>query len=100
MSTKTACVDYIGRHYLGTVAAHQVTDRFTVAFTGLANLGDPSIAITPVANYDFGQNTRIGLGALTSFGAAPQFFITSPPQIDSEFGLYGDFVYGRISMYF
>ncbi len=91
---------YIGRHYLGAVAAYQATDRFTVALTGLANLGDPSIAVTPAANYDFGQNTRISLGALTSFGAAPQFSTTSPPQLDSEFGLYGDFVYTRVSVYF
>ena len=91
---------YIGRHYLGAVAAHQATDRFTVALTGLANLCDPSIAIMPAANYDLGQSTRISLGALTSFGAAPLFSTTSLPQIDSEFGLYGDFVYTRVSVYF
>lgn len=91
---------YIGRHYLGAVAAHQATDRLTLALTGLANLGDPSLAVTPVGSYDFGQNTRVSIGALTSFGTAPVFSAVAIPQLDSEFGLYGDFVYTQVSVYF
>ena len=91
---------YIGRHYLGGFATYQATDRLTFSLSNLTNLQDPSVAFTPSATYDFGQNTRISAGALLSFGAAPQFSGASPPQIESEFGLYGDFVYTRISVYF
>ncbi len=90
---------YLGRHMLGTAAAYRPSDRLTLSVSSLVNMGDPSVALTPNATYDFGQNTRVSVGGLFSLGAVPQF-LGPVPQLESEFGTYGDFAYTQVSVYF
>ncbi len=90
---------YLGRHMFGALASYRPSDRLTLSGSSLVNIGDPSIALTPAATYDFGQNTRVSIGGLFSLGAAPQF-LGPVPQLESEFGTYGDFAYTQVSVYF
>ena len=90
---------YLGRHMLGAAVSYQASDRLTVSAYNLMNLGDPSIAVAPSAVYDFGQNIRGSIGGLFSIGTPPQF-LGPVPQLESEFGTYGNFVYTQVSLYF
>jgi len=93
---------YLGRHYLGALAAYAATDRLALSTSTLVNLRDPSAAILPDATYDLGQAVRISVGGLFSLGAAPrpaQRFPV-PLELPTEFGAYGDMAYARVSFYF
>ena len=90
---------YLGRHMLGTAASYRPSDRLTLSASSLVNMGDPSVALTPNATYDFGQNTRVSVGGLFSLGTVPQF-LGPVPQLKSEFGTCGDFLYTQVSVYF
>ena len=90
---------YLGRHYLGGAASYTPDEaaRLTFALSALWNLGDGSTMLTPIASYDFGQNTIVSVGSLQSFGRTP---VVSPPELRSEFGTYGDLWFTRVSVYF
>ncbi len=90
---------YLGRHYLGGLAAWTPgNDRLSLSVTALANLGDPSAALTPLLTYDLGQETRVSAGAMVTFGTSP---IPGPvPAFRSEYGTYGKLFFTRISVYF
>lgn len=92
---------YLGRHYLGGTVrwSPDEENRVALALTSLANLGDGSLALTPLLAYDFGQATRVSLGGLLSVGDTPRFE-THPPTLGSEFGTYGSLVYLGISVFF
>jgi hypothetical protein len=90
---------FLGRHNLGGLASWTPgNDRLSLALSALWNLQDPSAAFVPNLTYDFGQNTRLSAGALLSFGDTPLF--EPEPQLRSEFGTYGDFVFTTLSVYF
>ena len=90
---------FLGRNNLGAVVSWTPgNDRLSLSMSGLMNLQDPSAAFVPNLTYDFGQNTRLSLGALASFGDTPLF--VPEPTLRSEFGTYGDFVYTMFSVYF
>jgi hypothetical protein len=90
---------FLGRHNLGGTAAWTPgNDRLSLSLTGLLNLQDPSSALVPNLTYDLGQATRFSLGSLLSFGDTPLF--DPEPELRSEFGTYGDFVYTMLSIYF
>ena len=90
---------FLGRHNLGGSATWTPgNDRLSLSLTGLMNLQDPSGALVPNLRYDFGQTTRVSVGALTSFGETPTF--QPQPELESEFGAYGDFLYTILSVYF
>ncbi|NIP81487.1 MAG: hypothetical protein GWM90_20630, partial [Gemmatimonadetes bacterium] len=91
---------YVGRHYLGGLVSWSPDEenRLTLALNALANLGDGSLAFTPILGYDIGQATRVSAGALISFGDTPAF--EPVPTLPSEFGAYGDLVFTRLSVYF
>ncbi|MFH1763963.1 MAG: hypothetical protein ABIF09_07220 [Gemmatimonadota bacterium] len=90
---------FLGRHNLGGLASWTPgNDRLSIALSALLNLQDPSGAFVPNLTYDFGQNTRLSAGALLSFGDTPVF--DPEPQLRSEFGAYGDFVFTMLSVYF
>ena len=91
---------YIGRHYLGGLVSWSPDreNRLTLALNALANLDDPSFALTPVARYDVGQATRFAIGGLLSVGEHPSFAPT--PTFPSEFGAYGTLGYTQLSIYF
>jgi hypothetical protein len=90
---------FLGRHNLGGVATWAPgNDRISLTLSGLLNLQDPSGTLGPNLTYDIGQNTRFSIGALASFGETPLF--DPDPELRSEFGTYGDFVYSMLSIYF
>jgi len=90
---------FLGRHNVGGLITWTPgNDRLSVTATGLLNLQDPSGALVPSLTYDFGQETRVSAGALFSFGATPLF--SPDPELRSEFGAYGDFMFVMLSVYF
>lgn len=90
---------YLGRHYLGGMANWTPgNDRLALTLSGMANLQDGSTIWTPVLTYDFGQETRISVGGLLSTGEAPT--MAGTPVLRSEYGMYGDLFYTRMSVYF
>ena len=91
---------YLGTHYAGAVVSWSPDrDRLTLALNALANLQDPSYAVSPALRYDIGQATRIAVGGLVSVGEAPSFQ-TTPAMVPTEFGLYGTLGYTQLSIYF
>ncbi|MFC1791687.1 hypothetical protein ACFL0I_04385, partial [Gemmatimonadota bacterium] len=98
---------YLGRHYLGGLASWSPgNDRLNLALSGMVNLQDPSSIFTPVLTYDFGQETRVSAGGMISFGGAPIAGVGGDPGmppvplLKSEYGMYGDLFFTRISIYF
>jgi hypothetical protein len=91
---------YLGRHYLGGLVSWSPDreNRLNLALNALANLEDPSAALTPLLSYDIGQATRIALGGLISFGDSPSFLPL--PAFPSEFGAYGTLGFTQVSVYF
>jgi hypothetical protein len=90
---------FLGRNNVGGTALWTPgNDRMSLSLTGLCNLQDASTAFVPNLTYDFGQNTRLSAGALVSFGDTPVF--EPMPELGSEFGTYGDFVFSVLSVYF
>jgi hypothetical protein len=90
---------FLGRHNLGGLVTWTPgNDRLSLTATGLLNLQDPSGALVPNLTYDFGQETRVSAGALVSFGNTPVF--APDPELRSEFGAYGDFMFLMLSVYF
>lgn len=91
---------YLGRHYLGAAASWSPDqqNRLGLALSALANLGDGSVAITPIASYDLGQATRVSVGGFVSLGQTPEPVL--PIRLDSEFGTYGELLFTRLSVYF
>ena len=64
----------------------------------MANLLDSSTILTSVLAYDFGQETRVSVGGLLSSGNTPELGLV--PTLKSEYGMYGDLLYTRVSIYF
>lgn len=91
---------YLGRLLAGLLVSRTATDRLNLSASLLADLQDPSAALTPVATYDFGQSARVSLGGLVSFGLTPRLGSDTAPRLRSEFGTYGFLGYTRVSVYF
>jgi hypothetical protein len=90
---------FFGRNNLGGSAVWTPgNDRLSLSLTGLCNLHDGSSAFVPTLTYDVGQSTRLSAGGLVSFGDTPVF--EPLPELRSEFGTYGDFVFSVLSVYF
>jgi len=90
---------YLGRHYLGGVGSWTPgNDRLSLTLSGMANLQDRSTIVTPVLTYDFGQETRVSVGGMISSGKVPE--LGDVPLLKSEYGMYGDLFFTRISIYF
>ncbi|MFW6079349.1 MAG: hypothetical protein ACODAE_07005, partial [Gemmatimonadota bacterium] len=92
---------FLGRHYLGGLASWtpDADGRLTLTMSALANLTDPSAALTPIVSYDLGRRTRISAGALHSLGDTPAM-TAAPPSPQSEFGLYGTLGFIGASVFF
>lgn len=90
---------YLGRHYLGGVVVYAPgNDRLSFTLNAMANLQDPSMAVTPVVTYDLGQNVRLSAGGLAALGETP--LLGAVPVFRSEYGAYGSLVFTRMSVYF
>lgn len=93
---------YLGRHYLGALARWTADRGERVRLTGsvLVNLDDPSAALSPAFTWDLGDATRLTVGGLVTGGAVPRFPGVGLPELQSEFGSYGDLIWTRFSVYF
>ncbi|MEJ2678617.1 MAG: hypothetical protein P8174_06025 [Gemmatimonadota bacterium] len=93
---------FLDRYYAGGVAAWQpdADGRMNIVLSALANLSDPSLALTPLLTYDFGQTTSVSVGALQTFGRRPLFPAFGLPVLRSEYGTYGNLWFTRISVFF
>jgi len=90
---------FLGRQYLGGVGTWTPgNDRLSLTLSTMLNLVDHSTVITPTITYDFGQETRFSLGGLISSGTPPE--LEPAPTLRSEYGIYGDLLFTRVSIYF
>jgi hypothetical protein len=69
-----------------------------VSLSALFNVQDPSAAMTPVVTATVGQRLRFSAGSLLAFGASPA--LDAGLRLRSEYGTYGDLLFGRVSLYF
>lgn len=92
---------FLGRSYLGGVASWAVDsqERFRLVGTALVNLDDPSGALLPALTWNLGQATNLSLGGLVALGDTPVFG-GLVPVLRSEYGTYGNLLYGQVSVYF
>jgi hypothetical protein len=91
---------YLGRHYLGLMGSWAPgNDRLSLALSSMANLQDGSTILSPILTYDFGQETRVSMGGFLSSGDTPTFGPVAP-TIKSEYGMYGDLFFTRVTIYF
>ncbi|MEJ2187628.1 MAG: hypothetical protein P8Z36_17205, partial [Gemmatimonadota bacterium] len=93
---------FLDRYYAGGVAAWQpdADGRMNIVLSALGNLSDPSLALTPLLCYDFGQTTSVSVGALQTFGRRPLFPAFGLPVLRSEYGTYGNLWFTRVSVFF
>lgn len=93
---------FLDRYYAGGIVAWQpdADGRMNVVLSALTNLSDPSLALTPLLTYDFGQTTSVSVGALQTFGPGPLFPAFGLPVLRSEYGTYGDLWFTRVSVFF
>jgi hypothetical protein len=90
---------FLGRHYLGGVGTWTPgNDRLSLTLSAMLNLVDHSTVLSPVVTYDFGQETRFSIGGLISSGTSP--VLAPAPTLRSEYGIYGDLLFTRVSIYF
>ena len=92
---------YLGTRYAGAAVtwSPDAENRLNLSLSALANLDDPSLALTPALGYDLGQATRLAVGGLISVGDTPSLS-TTPPAFPTEFGAYGTLGYTQLSVYF
>lgn len=93
---------FLDRYYAGGMVAWQpdAEGRMSIVLSALANLSDPSFALTPLLSYDFGQTTSVSVGALQTFGRTPLFPVFGLPELRSEYGTYGNLWFTRVSVFF
>jgi hypothetical protein len=95
----------LGRHYLAPGAVFQVTALTTLSLTALANLGDPSVLLSPSLERNVFTDVYLSGGAFVGLGEASSITYLPPfnipfIELKSEFGLYTDFVYVTLRYYY
>ena len=101
-----ASVYLLGKHYLSPGVIWAVSPLWNLGLNLLANLGDPSLLISPVVEYNIAENIYLEGGAFIGLGPAAdlQFVPGIPPDVDltfnSEFGAAADFVYFSFRVYY
>lgn len=89
---------FLGRHYVGAAASYSGFERINLSLSAIANIGDPSVMIAPNFRYVLSDEADINVGAFQGLGDGPQ--ITFPPQINSEYGTYGGFVFTQLRVFY
>lgn len=89
---------FLGRHYAGVYGSYRGIPDVQLDLSTIANLGDPSLIVSPMGRYEVAQNATIGVGALVSAGEVPE--LRPLPRLRSEFGAYGNFVFAELAAYF
>lgn len=97
---------FVGKHYGGTALNYLLfDDTLTLSLAALSNLTDPSVLLTPTIAYSISQNVTGTLGAYVGLGEHPEFDSTAltpseAVQLNSEYGLYGNFFFLQLAGYF
>jgi hypothetical protein len=89
---------FLGRHYLGALLSYAGFERTRLALSLIGNLADPSIIVAPSFRYILSDEADINLGAFQGFGRAPE--LKFPPELRSEYGTYGGFVFSQLRVFF
>jgi len=107
--SKTAYQDgavyLLGKHYLIPGISYQITPLLTLTCQTLTNLGDPSVSLSPILEYNVATDIYISVGAYLGIGKQSRLDKTSSidnPRIDmkSEFGTYPAIYYLSYRWYF
>ena len=98
---------FLGRHYGGLGAAYRpFDDLLTLSLSGIGNLTDPSVLLSPSIGYAVAQNVTATLGGFAGIGEYPDIsFAPANPALTtfnvfSEYGLYGQMFFLQIAGYF
>ena len=91
----------MGRHYLIPGITYQLTPLVTLMGESLVNLLDPSIFLTPQAEYNVAPNVYLSAGAFIGIGRRPGIPRGEVPAVlQSEFGSYPNIYFGSLRYYF
>lgn len=95
----------LGRYYAGAMAVYNVTDLVALNLTTMTNLVDPSAIFSAGATYQVSEGADLAIGAYVPVGASPGLdlspweLLLSGPEINSEFGTYGQMFYAQMAAY-
>lgn len=94
----------LGRHYIGALSSYQVSVPFSLSFSTMINLTDPSALFAPALRWEPAQDVELSVGASLTAGASPRFesegLAGLVPSVPTEFGLYGDSFFAQFAAYF
>ena len=100
---REGAVYLLGEHYAIPGASYQITPLITGSVEALVNLGDPSVLLSPYAEYNIAQNVYVSAGAFVGLGDGPDLAEALEDVervLKSEFGSYPDMYYTSIRLYF
>ncbi|MFP4599899.1 MAG: hypothetical protein ACLFVJ_16695 [Persicimonas sp.] len=89
---------YLGRHYVGGLVSYSGLERTQLALSAIANVGDPSVIVAPSFRYILSDEADINFGAFQGVGEDP--VVELPPEVNSEYGLYGGFAYTQLRVFY
>lgn len=102
-TAKTAFTDagvyLLSRHYLIPGFSTAITPLISANMSAIYNLNDSSAYFTPRLEYNIASNMYLGIGANISIGKRA-LYAGSLIAPNSEFGLYPDYYYSSIRLYF
>jgi hypothetical protein len=90
---------FLGRHYVGGLISYAGFERTNLALSVISNVGDPSVIVAPSFRYILSDEADINLGAFQGIGAEPEIVGVSP-EINSEYGTYGGFVFTQLRVFY
>ena len=90
----------MGRHYIIPGISYQISPLITITGQSLINATDPSVYLTPQAEYNIANNVYLGIGAFIAIGEKPAATNEGSYLLRSEFGGYPDYYFGSIRYYF
>jgi hypothetical protein len=90
----------MGRHYIIPGVSYQISPLITLTGESLINTTDPSVYLTPQAEYNVANNVYLGVGAFIRIGKGPAAINDGSSLLRSEFGSYPNYYFGSIRYYF
>jgi len=94
----------MGQHYLAPGMTYQITPLIMFYAQALCNLTDPSVYLTPTAEYNLAENVYLSGGMYIGFGKTPRFEFRSLDDytitMRSEFRGYPNTLFVNLKVYF
>jgi len=101
---RDGAVYLLGRHYVGLGVNHQLTPLVVCAATLLCNASDQSLSFAPRVEYNIAEDVYLAAGGSIGVGEGPDEPQDPnsglPFSHESEFGVYADFAYASVRVYF